>query len=256
MTTSVEKDTQKLYDNQAQDWSRKEPILLSDYSARPYVLSMCEPIDGLDILDLGCGEGYVSRELKKRGATNIFGIDISEEMINRAIAEQVRQNLDGMTFKNLDVRQFDESNAKQYDLVLAMFLFNYLDVPDTQATMKKIFNWLKPGGYFVFAVPHPLLAYLKSEDYPFYFRSSGGYFSARNELFPGEIWRRDGVAVNVQCVHKTIEDYFTCLRAAGFELIPEVRELHITEEHIKMDPGFFEPLRELPLHVAFKVKKP
>ena len=40
-----------------------------------------------NILDLGCGEGYVSRELMKRGAKRTLGIDISEKMIAAAFEQ-------------------------------------------------------------------------------------------------------------------------------------------------------------------------
>ena len=255
MTTTQETGTQQLYDNQANDWSRREPILLSDFSARPYVLDMCEPLQGLDVLDLGCGEGYVSREMKKRGARSILGIDISEKMIQGARHHQSCVPMNDLEFRHDDVRNFDQTNNSTYHLVLAMFLFNYLSVADTKVVMDKSFRLLKSGGHFVFAVPHPLLAYLKPANYPFYFDPKGGYFGGRDRLFPGQIWRRDGIAVDVQCVHKTISDYFQCLSSVGFQRTPEVRELHITEEHIALDSNFFEPLRELPLHMAFKVQK-
>jgi 2-polyprenyl-3-methyl-5-hydroxy-6-metoxy-1,4-benzoquinol methylase len=77
-------DVKELYDSQAKDWSRKEPILLSDYSARPFVMEMCEPLKGLRVLDAGCGEGYVGRQLLQRGASSVHGIDISEKMIEQA----------------------------------------------------------------------------------------------------------------------------------------------------------------------------
>ena len=83
----------------------------------------------------------------------------------------------------------------------------------------------------------------------------GGRVDAPRLLLRGEIWRRDGIAVGVQCIHKTVEDYFTALRKAGFTNMPEVYELRINEEHVAMDPEFFTPLIDLPLHMAFKVKK-
>ena len=60
---SVLNDTREIYNAQASQWSRDEPMLLSDYSARPFLLDLCEPIADATILDLGCGEGYVSRVL-------------------------------------------------------------------------------------------------------------------------------------------------------------------------------------------------
>jgi 2-polyprenyl-3-methyl-5-hydroxy-6-metoxy-1,4-benzoquinol methylase len=251
----VEKNTEKLYNQQADDWSRKEPILLSDYSARPFVLDLCEPLQNLNVLDIGCGEGYVGREMLKRGASHVHGIDISEKMIEIAIRERDHQHIENATYVTQDIRQFNNGQQNQYDLVMAMFLFNYLSLEETRATMQKIFSLLKPGAAFVFSVPHPLLAFLKKDKYPFYFDVKGGYFSGRDNLFPGKIWRRDGKSVNVQCVHKTVEDYFFCLKDAGFLSMPDVHELRINDEHIALDEKFFKPLYDLPLHMAFKVQK-
>ncbi|MFM7725521.1 MAG: class I SAM-dependent DNA methyltransferase, partial [Flavobacteriales bacterium] len=200
-------DTQKLYDGQADQWKRTGPVLLSDYSARPFVMNLCEPVQGARILDIGCGEGYVGRELLKRGAHEIHGIDISSAMIEKAEEEKRLQGITNATYEARDIRQLRDGEF-QVDCVLAMFLFNYLDSDDTTAVMTRAINQLKPGGHFIFSVPHPSLAYLKQDKYPFYFEKQGGYFSGRNILFPGEIWRRDGIAVSVQCIHKTVEDYF------------------------------------------------
>lgn len=251
----AEKDPKLLYNNQADDWSRNEPILLSDFSARPFVLDMCEPLQGLNILDVGCGEGYVGRQMLKRGAKHVDGIDISDKMISNAIRIQEDENIRHSTYRTSNILDFKVEQREEYDLILAMFLFNYLNVEETQTVMEKVFELLKPGGRFIFSVPHPLLAYLKKDKYPFYFDVKGGYFSGRNKLFPGEIWRRDGIAVNVQCIHKTVQDYFTCLKSANFTTLPEVHELHITKEHIKFDEDFFGPLEDLPLHMAFNIQK-
>jgi hypothetical protein len=61
--------------------------------------------------------------------------------------------------------------------------------------------------------------------------------------------------VHVQCIHKTREDYFNCFLIAGFTQLPEVKELHIYDNHIAMDSEFFLPLDGIPLHVAFKLEK-
>lgn len=60
-------NTKNLYDSQALDWQREKPTLLSDFSARPHVIEHCGDVTGKKILDLGCGEGYVSRLLIKNG---------------------------------------------------------------------------------------------------------------------------------------------------------------------------------------------
>lgn len=248
-------DTTELYNAQAKEWSRNEPLLLSDYSARPFVIELCLPLTGKKVLDAGCGEGYVGRKLAEAGAMHFHGIDISEKMIAEAVAARERLGVSNLSYDVGDIRKIENTTQAEYDLFIAMFLFNYLNVAETHEAMKKAFDLIKPGGSFVFSVPHPFLAFHKKGKYPFYFEPSGGYFSGRDVLFPGEIWRRDGIAVGVQCVHKTFEDYFHGLRLAGFSAMPEVYELKISQEHVDLDPAFFGPLLDLPLHVAFKIKR-
>ena len=45
--------TAAIYDRAATNWQRSEPVLLSDYTARPFLLDWCESIAGARVLDLG-----------------------------------------------------------------------------------------------------------------------------------------------------------------------------------------------------------
>jgi len=40
---------------------------------------------------------------------------------------------------------------------------------------------------------------------------------------------------------------------ANGEAMPHVEEIHITADHVALDPDFFGPLVDLPLHVAFSL---
>lgn len=248
--------TAAIYDRAADRWQRTAPILLSDFTARPFLLEWCEPAQGLDVLDLGCGEGYVARQLRARGAGSVRGIDVSAEMVERAKRQEAtEEHAVTIAFEAGDASKLDHLEDDAFDLVVAVFLFNYVDRGTMTRVMAEVRRVLRPGGRFVFSVPHPSLAFLRPEERPFYFsRGEHGYFSGRDVQFEGEIWRRDGESVRVRCVHKTFDDYFGALREAGFRTLPEVKELHATEEHLAFDPEFFEPLREQPLHVAFKLE--
>jgi SAM-dependent methyltransferase len=244
-----------LYNRSAHDWKRTEPILLSDFTARPFVLSWCEPIDGQRVLDLGCGEGYFARQLKERGASHVEGIDSSKNMIDGAIAAEKAAPL-GIGYRVADAAELSDFRDEEFDLVVAVFLFNYVDREKMTTIMKEIFRVLRRGGRFIFSVPHPLFAFLHEERPPFYFQRNGiGYFSGRNNLFEGRIWRRDGTNVPVRCIHKTLDDYFHALATAGFTSLPNVQELHAQPKHLEMDPEFFEPLKEKPLHLAFRINR-
>ena len=253
---SLSVSTENLYDRASGSWARKEPILLSDYTARPFLMDWCEPIEGLDVLDLGCGEGYFARNLKARGARSVHGIDLSPRMIDQARTEERRERL-GITYEAGDATNLQHLGNRTFDLVVGVFLFNYLDRAQTLRTMQGVARVLKPGGSFVFAVPHPGLPFVLEESPPFYFSPGRhGYFSGRDRVFEGKIFRRDGAAVPVRCVHKTLTDYFRCLREAGFTAMPEVEELGVTEEMLAVDPDFFGPLMDQPLHLALRIERP
>jgi len=244
-----------MYDRSSTDWQRVEPMLLSDFTARPFLLDWCSPVEHLSVLDLGCGEGYVARQLKLRGAGRLEGVDISSEMIRNAKQQEESERL-GIRFRTGDASDLRGFADESFDLVVAVFLFNYLTREESLKTMQEVARVLRPGGRFVFAVPHPALPFIRPQEPPFYFAPGGhGYFTGRNHRFEGRIWRRDGTSVPVRCVHKTLEDYFACLRSAGFLSLPELRELHVTDEHVDFDPEFFDVLRDQPLHLAFRTHK-
>lgn len=247
--------TEHLYNQTASNWVRKQPLSLSDFTARPAVMDLCEPVNGLRVLDLGCGEGYCSRELRRRGAREVHGIDLSHKMIEAARQQEALEplNIQYQVGCATELSQFGDASM---DVVVAVFLFNYLTVEQMQQCMQEVVRILRPDGQFIFSVPHPALPYMRKAEPPFYFRvKAASYFSARNQLFPGRIWKRDGTSLDVQLVHKTLNDYFNTLAQAGFSAMPTLMELGVKPEHMELDPQFFEPLLDYPLHLAVKVRK-
>ena len=247
-------DTQSLYNATANRWQRKEPNSLSDYTARPRVFDLCGDVRGMQVIDLGAGEGYCAREIALRGAARITGIELSEKMV--ALAKQQQADDDIIQYHVGDVTALAEPDH-HYDLALGVFVYNYLTIEQTQASFAQVYKLLKPGGHFVFSVPHPSFPFIRqAQSRPFYFDTAGaGYFSSRDQLCSGEIWCRDGTSLNVQMIPKSLADYFSALAAAGFSSLPEVEELGVDEEMIALDSEFFSPLRDIPLHLAFKIKK-
>jgi SAM-dependent methyltransferase len=242
--------TQDLYDTHASRWSRDQPLLLSDFTARPRVLEVVAPVQGLEMWDLGCGEGYMARALIQAGARMVRGYDSSEQMVARAQAAPAPGGRARFEVRDLaDPAQWPEGHC---DGALAVFLFNYLTVAQMEGVLRGVRQALRPGGRFVFTVPHPLFPFLCLPRAPFFFDpGTHPYLTSCDVPFGGEIWRRDGQSVAVRCLHKTLAAYFSALERSGWVGSPQVEELGVSDAMLQEDPAFFGPLAGLPLHLLF-----
>jgi SAM-dependent methyltransferase len=101
---------------------------------------------GAKVLDLCCGYGRHSRALADCGF-DVTGIDGSEYLIQKAQEEYGCENTH---FIHLDMRA--EYPEAPYDLVVNFFTsFGYFDdEAENQLVFKRVFDALKPGGYFFF----------------------------------------------------------------------------------------------------------
>lgn len=251
--------TEALYDQAADQWSRQEKILLSDFTARPRVLALAGDVRGQHLLDLGCGEGYVGRQLALGQPARIDGFDLSGEMIESAqrSAGALAASQGGpLHYAVADLSDPSQVPQGPYDGALAVFLFNYLSIAAMTAVLRAMRAAIRPGGYLLFTVPHPCLAFMREPEEPFFFdRGQHHYLHSSDCLFEGRIWRRDGTSNPVRSIHKTFADYIQALQQSGWSNLPLIEELGVLPEHLALDPAFFSPLQGQPLHMLFKVER-
>ena len=109
------------------------------------------PVRDLDILDLACGEGRISRMLIERGAKSVLGGDISPEMVRRAAEQNAAGNgtsrYPNLRFMVLDARDESFRLPEPVDLVVAMYLLHYAPTEEDLEKMGRLIERnLKPGG--------------------------------------------------------------------------------------------------------------
>jgi len=271
-------DSAKLYNKQSQNWVRKGATCLSDFTGRPIIFDICEDfVRGAHVLDVGCGEGYGARKLVEMGARRVVGLDISEEMIERANANPMKSIQETYTTCDAD-KILEKLNGAPasfglvpgrlvsegcFDLAIAIFLFNYTSISKMNAICDQVYKTLKPGGHFIFSVPHPFMLNVpdneKSGDGCFSFVKgdvqSHAYFSLRDRKFAGVIRALDGRDLNVKMLFKTISDYTETISKVGFDIL-KVHECRVLPEHVVCHPHFFESVKDIPLHIVFNVMKP
>lgn len=102
------------------------------------------------ILDLGCGPGLYCEKLAGNGHS-VIGVDISENSISYARESAQKESLN-IKYKCANYLNLDFEN-EQFDLVMMIFTdFGVLKPDDQCLLLEKVFQWLKPGGKFIFDV--------------------------------------------------------------------------------------------------------
>lgn len=117
------------------------------------LLEECRAVNLNSVLDLGCGEGWLVRELNRNGLSAI-GVDAVEALIDQARA------LDPENQNRYNVLSYNDLTKGKLtgtvDAVVANFsLLGDESVQQLFAAMKTILN---PGGVFVVQTVHPVLA--------------------------------------------------------------------------------------------------
>ena len=94
------------------------------------------PLDGLRILDLGCGEGVYAVEAALRGAT-VLAVDAREDRMGegRGIAE--RHGIEGVEFQLRDAREVSRERDGGFDAVWCLGLLYHLDSGDALALLEE-----------------------------------------------------------------------------------------------------------------------
>jgi 2-polyprenyl-6-hydroxyphenyl methylase/3-demethylubiquinone-9 3-methyltransferase len=104
------------------------------------------PLDGLSVLDIGCGAGLISEPLARLGGT-VTGIDPAEENIAIARFHAAQSGL-AIDYRATTVEEV-ASRGDRFDLVLALEVVEHVaDVPGFVASAAAC---LKPGGLTLFS---------------------------------------------------------------------------------------------------------
>lgn len=133
------------YDEIGEAYEGFKDLPLEQYAAVPSFLAMVGDVHGKSVLDLACGTGFYSRELRRRGAADVLGIDISGRMT--AVAEErERQQPLGVRYRVGDVAELPPP-ARPFDLALAVQLLSYApDLATTERMCRAAHANLRPGG--------------------------------------------------------------------------------------------------------------
>jgi 2-polyprenyl-3-methyl-5-hydroxy-6-metoxy-1,4-benzoquinol methylase len=145
-TQSTQK-TVRTFNSIAKRYRRMKAKPLTHFIVESTVLGLLGDVEGLDAIDLACGEGRWTRVLKRLGAATASGVDISEEMIRLAEASEQSDPI-GCSYHIADVATLDAEGT--YDIAVGAFLLNYASSPEQLLGFcRTAARLLKPNGRFV-----------------------------------------------------------------------------------------------------------
>lgn len=106
------------------------------------------------ILDAGCGNGYLLRQLATN-ARQVIGVESSEELIK--LADKRLEGLDNVSIRFGDLEIQIPFHDQSSDVVIASMVVHYLESLDLFVT--EAYRILKPGGRVIVIIDHPMHAY-------------------------------------------------------------------------------------------------
>ncbi|MBY5968231.1 class I SAM-dependent methyltransferase [Halomonas denitrificans] len=112
-----------------------------------HYLGLEEGVVGKRVLDVGCGNGDLAADMRRQGASEVVGVDISPAQI--ALARQRHGGL-GTTFRVEDAYQPLALPEAPFDTLVSVFAFHFIQDPEQLArACRNLFEALKPGGLLV-----------------------------------------------------------------------------------------------------------
>ncbi|MGV2898199.1 class I SAM-dependent methyltransferase [Achromobacter sp. AGC78] len=205
----------------------------------PALQALIPALAGSRVVDLGCGFGWFCRWAEAQGAAQVLGLDVSQNMLDRARATTPAGRI---TYQCADLENL-ALPAAVYDLAYSSLTLHYIErLPELFAA---IYRALTPGGHFLFSAEHPI--YTAPAQPGFVQDATGRRVWPLNQYAVEGPRTTDWLAKGVIKQHRTLGTYLNQLIAAGFT-ITHVQEWAPTAEQLAAQPALDEE-RDRPMMV-------
>lgn len=187
--------------------------------------------DGRVFLDAGCGEGYFARELARRGAAHVYGVDACAELISAAESYQ-HPPLANVTYHVADVGSLPLPDSS-VDTIITNRLPH--GIADHQSRFFEFARVLRPRGMLISLALHPCFYTARDSKTAL---SPGEYFGGRIVVQNFEV---DGALSPCPSIQRffPLAEHTNMILRAGFT-ITGLQEPHPSADQYASDPWWHE----------------
>ncbi|HEO8422103.1 TPA: class I SAM-dependent methyltransferase [Yersinia enterocolitica] len=208
MTIDILQQNKKSWDKVAHHFNGIDALpSYGPFSQTEEELKLFEEITNKKVLDIGCGSGHSLLYMADRGASELWGIDLSEKQI-----ETAKETLKGIPSNLFCAAMEEEIGLPKlyFDTIYSIYAIGW--TTDIASTFKLIYSYLKPGGEFIFSWDHPLYAHMQTENGQIYLQ--GSYQEEGLTAYP---WFK-GEEAPVVIPKRKMSTYINELIKAGFTI--------------------------------------
>ena len=198
----------------------------------PDVEAMLPALDGLRVLDLGCGFGAFDRYAFEKGAAKVHGVDLSLKMLEQA---RKRTGELSITYERADLERY-EPDPGAYDLVYSALAVHYLADFDRFCAM--VVRALGPsGGDLVLTAEHPIWASRATPD--FRTDADGTRVFAIIDYAVEGARKTNWLATDIVKYHRKLSTMIMTLQRHGL-MLTAIDEWTATDERIAANPRLID----------------
>lgn len=192
------------------------------------------PLQGKEVLDLGCGYGWHCKFAAEQGAAKVLGIDLSSKMLEEAGKRNADTRIE---YRMCGIENY-EYPENAWDCVISNLSLHYVE--NIEEIFCKVHRTLRRDGIFLFNIEHPVFTAGVGQDWIYTGEGTPKYWAIDNYFIPGE---RNTLFLgcNVVKQHHTLTQILMGLLNHGFEL--EVVEEAEPPEEMMDIPGMKDELR-------------